>query len=553
QLSSFPLTVNGKIDRKALPEATIIQEDNYVAPINETEKKLIEIWAKILDVKEKQISVERDFFELGVNSINAFQTLIQIKKQFSKTIEVGHIFSHRTIRTLANFLDTLETTSEEKIPKVSDEGLVVTSSAQERMFYYYLMDKESLVYNIAGGIMIDGHLDQKTLKSSIESVINRHPSLRTGFVYNEEGVFQKVFEKGHINFEIFNSGSVNLDDAFKNFVRPHNLESGEPVSFGLYKISETKNILFIDVHHIAADGYSLKILMNDLKKLLKGEVLKKLSTNYLDYASWQRQKDIQKQQAYWANQLDGNLPQLELSYVGDTEETELANAQLEQLVIEGEAFEKINQLIKEKGITNFMFLISIYYLLLHKITGNNDIIIGSDVLGRTNTATREIVGTFVNILPLRFKINPEQSFSDFLNAVKKLVLDAFHNQDFQFDEMVKMVGINSNASKKPPIAQVHFAFDDFNYNEQAFNAGDLSFTPVELNRRGTTQYEFKLDASKNNNSFNIGFVYSENLYEKETIKVFLNYYFNIINYVLRNDQLPIRDIDVNYSAEIITY
>ncbi len=538
----IPLTSNAKIDYQALPEPKIYIEEDHQLPSSEIETVLLSIWAEILKIDKKEISVTKDFFEMGVNSISAFRIVLKIKKELSVVTRVGKIFEHKTIRDLAIYLESCMEEREESIPKIVQKDLNSSSSAQERMFYNYLINKDNLTYNIASGILIEGEINIEELRAILNKIVHRHPSLRTLFVSTMEGVFQKTIKNASVDFDFYESSEINMNQAFEKFVRPHDLENDLPIRFGLFNMNDFKKIFFIDVHHIACDGYSLRILVNDLRKLLEGKELPIIPITYADYSYWQRNKknNLEKQQQYWSTKLSGELTPIELS-TNYGEDVDLSDAEAEILVIDGVDYENIKEFIKEKGITDFMFLIAAYYLLLHKITGNTNIIIGSDVIGRTHSDLKDVVGTFVNILPLRLDILPNSSCSDFVKSVKQCVLDAFDNQDFQFDEMVKMVNPD-NRTGIPPLAQVHFAFDSYEDIDKAFEAGNLKFTPVDLINEETTQYEFKLDTISYEDQYAISFIYSKDLYHKETIQIFMNYYRNIVKNMLLNDQLKIEEI-----------
>ncbi|WP_340203748.1 condensation domain-containing protein, partial [Ascidiimonas sp. W6] len=543
----IPLTKNGKIDRNQLSSADYQNIISHKKAENQTQLTLLEIWADILKLEPSKISINQDFFELGGSSIIAFHVISGIKSQFSKTLPIKDIFEYNTIEHLAARIDSLDETGEATIEKVSEQEHYITSAAQERMFYNYLINKDSLTYNISGGIAIEGAVSIEKLKTALHTLLDRHEGLRTSFVHNENGLFQKIHKEVNMNFEIISSDQISFKEAFHRFIRPHDLEEQNSlIRFALYRQDDHRNLLFVDVHHIICDGFSIQIILNDFKQILQNNALEELPINYADYANWQRNENnqLRTQEAYWTKQLTGELPSLELSYAQHTETIDISEASVVSFKTTNDNYKKIKNLVRDNETSEFMFFLSVYYLLLHKITGKHDLIIGTDVLGRTHSQLKNVIGTFVNILPLRISINEEQTYGDFLKSVKSIVLGAFENQDFQFDDMVKMKADKLNA-KVTPIAEVHFAFNEYNQDEDGFIISDLKFSPLPLERDLTTQYEFKLEASDTGNAYLLDFIYSVQLYEHESINLFGEYYAAIVEQILSKQEIQLQYIGLN--------
>jgi non-ribosomal peptide synthetase component F len=282
-----------------------------------------------------------------------------------------------------------------------------------------------------------------------------------------------------------------------------------------------------------------------VRNILQGESLTALTHDYIDYSYWQKSDSERwnNQRNYWKEKLSGELPIIDLSFMEDREGLDLMKANIVSLNIAEDHYEQIKGILRNEEITDFMFFISLYFVLLQKITGQEDLIIGTDVVGRTHASTKNIVGTFVNILPLRMNVAQEQSFIKFLSEVKEGVLGAFSHQDVQFEDMVKMIELPENPNILP-IVQVHFTFNNYEKVREGFQIDDVRYTPINLLDNATTQYDFKIEALDTGNSYQVDFIFSEALYEVATIEMFKEYYQSIMTSVLQNNSVMLGDIDL---------
>lgn len=542
KMSSMPLTNNGKIDKVKLPEPLLsIEEIN--APETDTQIILVRLWSDLLGWDTQKFSIDQDLFEIGANSISAFQAAIKIKKELSKPVEVSHLFDFKTIREQGNFIETLDAEGAWEIPVLGDQDRYITSPAQERMFFQYLLNPESLTYNVAGALRIKGDSDIFHIQTVIQKLIDRHPVLRTTYVQTPDGVCQEI-GIDLTSLEIFDQDDKSLESSFLDFVRPHDLRKS-PIRFGFYQRSKIEFVLFVDVHHIACDGYSLNILINDLKRLISDKTLSALPLRYVDYSSWQKNQleTVQKEKSYWTKILERRWPTLELNGVSG-DEMSLWQASRLTLAVTCDESDRISTFIRKIDCTNFMFFLSIYYILLNKVTGSNDLIIGTDVIGRPHPDLDNVVGTFINILPLRLELDQAWSFKKLLSEVKNIVLDAVDHQSFQYDDMVEVINHQGN-SDLLPIVKVHFAFDEFQREKTAFDVGGIEVIPLEIDRVETTQYEFKIDTRHELGQYWLDFVFSTSVFEEESIQVLLNYYDSIMREVIKQPTVALEDIKTN--------
>jgi acyl carrier protein len=544
RLDEMPQTANGKIDRKLLPEPVLFFSGSrkHLSPMDEIEEKLVLIWGEILNVDPALISTDRNFFEMGGSSIKAVHLMISLQKEFSKKIELREVFVYNSISKLAKLLRENLVTDDLGIQILINEGPFPASSAQERLFYKYLSHKESLAYNISGAYFLEGQTDLVKIGKVLQLLIDRHEGLKTNFLMTVDGLRQQINKDAPTGLTFLEAD--NIEEGFAKFIQPFDLLEGPLVRFGLLNLKDGVKALLFDVHHIVADGISLNILMQDFKHIFLGNPLEKLKYRYIDYAAWQQSSNsaLLKQKEFWKNTLSGDLPLVALAENSNDFEGRTEAAKMQVLTVDQELYRKAKEFSVSANVSEFMLLLSVYYILIYKMSDQADLIIGSDSIGRTDSDLQNVVGTFVNILPLRVNLYEEEQYIEFLKRIREVVLNAFENQDFQFDDMVSM--INSGNSIPKPLVNIHFAFANYMEGEADFELDGQKFKSAHIEREKTTQYDFKLEVTELNDQFRIEFIYNKEVYEDEMIAVLLNYYQTILSIVIENCQLSIGNIEL---------
>jgi acyl carrier protein len=542
-LERMPLTVNGKLDRKALPDPRAQQPRAGFTSLSKTEHQLMGLWEEVLKTDKSIIDAKASFFALGGNSILASRLLTMIEKRFAISLDLKDIFENNTIEQLSKRIESRSAGETAPIPHVGDREYYQASSAQERLFYQQMLDKHNVQYNASGALEIKGSVSVEKLTRALQALVDRHESLRTSFLLAEGGVFQRIHPV--VDFKL-----IELDDlphrtvgqAYLDFIRPFDLTTGPLLRCGLLRTKENRSFLFMDVHHIVCDGVSFNLLMNDFVKLYHGQKPDPLEVRYVDYANWQRndQRQNDKLKQYWLQKLE-DLPELDLPIRRQRDEAAVYQSATQLLKVEGELYRQIKKLKSTASVSDFMILLSAYYILLHKVTGNDDIVIGSDVMGRTHSRVKEIVGSFINVLPLRVKIPAAASFQEFVQYVKETVLDAYSHQDYPFDQMVSELG-KGDASRRNAIIRVHFAFS--NQSEVAEVFKHAAFEPCLLKGPATTDYEFKIQATDTDKAYHIEFIYARELYDESLMASLTQYYSHILAAIADHAGVPIEDMQL---------
>ncbi len=545
QLDSWPLTSNGKIDKTSLPTPIFESTVEYIEAKTQTEIVLLEIFKNVLNIQK--ISTMDSFFELGGDSLLAINLTIRIYEKTKVRISIQDLFDNPTIVKLAHLIDCSETDTSilEKIPKADKKESYHLSSAQKRIYYSSQMaGVNATLYNMPGSIIFDKKPDIKRLNECFKKLIQRHSSLRTYFEIIGDEVYQKIASSVSFNLEYVEDSKNSIDEIMKNFIKPFDL-SKAPLFRVKMVLQKNKYLLLFDMHHIICDGTSLAIFTKELSSLYNNTELEELSFDYIDYSEWEfnelKSGNLNQSKDFWINQFKDGIPVLDFptdfvrpniqSFEG-AKVYEKINSQLAQ---------DINNLAKKLNVSPYMLLLSAYYILLYKYTGNKDITVGTPVIGRKKEELLSIIGMFVNTLPLKNHVSSEINFKDFLNNIKNNCIKAFDNELYPFDELVNNLNIPRDTSRQP-------LFDTtFIYQNDGFTP--VSFEDLNANMyipdSKISKFDLSLEVVPNDNGeFLLNFEYCTKLFKEETIKKFASHFINIAKEIVKDSDAYISDISI---------
>ncbi|WP_294961877.1 non-ribosomal peptide synthetase [uncultured Flavobacterium sp.] len=463
-LERFPLTVNGKIDRTNLPGMTgvLVNSDSYIAPENETQKKLSELWMEILNVP--QVGLSDNFFELGGHSLKATKLMSRIHKEFNVKLRLLEFFNHPDLQSQSALISSKTSVRYDSIPRLEQQDSYPLSLMQRRLWIMSQFEDANIAYNMSAVYVFKGHLELSLLEQSFQTLISRHEILRTYFKKDASGEIRQYiqptasvdFSLGSVDARTFSE--TELSQALsKTLKTPFDLSQGPLLRVDLYQISEDRWIFSSVIHHIISDGWSLEVLIRELlilyNSLVTGESfsLPPLQIQYKDYASWQLNtlSDSSSDQAYWLNQFSGDLPVLDLSGGKIRPSIKTYNGGVYNSKLSKTLSTALAALLQKEEATLFMGLLSAVNALFYHYTSQEDIIIGSPIAGRDHRDLEDQIGFYVNTLALRTQFSKEDSFEELLSKVKTVVLDAHAHQLYPFDELVSGLGLQRDMSRNP--------------------------------------------------------------------------------------------------------
>lgn len=545
-MDKLPLTLNGKIDTKNLPEIEMTHV-KYIAPQTPIEKEIISKLENMLNISN--ISMNQNFFDLGGDSLCAIKLVSEVYSKFGIKIEVKDIFEYHTLSDLCSYISSLSTEKKKNIQKSTIREYYPLTSAQRGIYYTVNMEgKDSITYNTPSGIFLTGNLNISKLEKCLKSLIQRHDVLRTAFILKNGTVMQKVEKEISFSLPVKKERIENIDAVFEQFVKPFDLSKAPLLRAELICFDDTHYLLLLDIHHIIFDGTSIGLFANELSMLYREENLPENSLEYMDYAIYENeQKSSSSYQAmknYWKEKLSGDLPVLSMptNYPRPAIQSFSGN----EIFLEIPYVQEIYTLCRKCHTTPYLFLLAVYYLLLYRYTGQEDIIVGTAVAGRDNSNFANTLGMFVNTLALRQNIMPNISFVEFLNLVIQNGLSAFANETYSFDELVKELNVARDVSRNP-IFDTMFVYQ---------NEGEtvLDFAQIETKIYSPTthisKFDFSLELIPKKESISARLEYCTSLFTKEFMEHFLNHYLQLITSILQDINLPIAKYKMLEDAEI---
>ena len=537
-MKEFPITPNGKINRKSLPvpELNITAKCEYAAPENIKEEKLASVWSSVLGIEK--IGVNDDYFDLGGNSLTGVRIIAELQSVNYLT-NIKDLFKYKTIRLLAEHISESENMSL-KIMHNPTVECYETTGAQNRLYYTEKMSSLGIAYNIPMMIEFSGVLNMELLGKAIDELIQRHDILRTSFMI-KNGIPLQIVQKT-INFKRkFEKIDIgDLENTFIEFVKPFNLEKAPLFRIKLVSTSKDKFFLFWDVHHILCDGTSVQILINELVSLYNGLLLPEIDYNYIDYTIWQKEflktENAKREEQYWLNKLSGELPSLDLPLDHPRKQVWDYKGDFVRFKFGDKLSGDINRIINKYKITQYTLLFSVYNILLSKLSAQEDIIVGCVTSGRTMPEVMDVLGMFVSTLPVRTYPKGTKTFKEYLEEINDETLEMLSNQNCQFDEIIEKLDVKREIGRTPVFDVI------FNSIQVKFNEND-SFKIRKTESNLTAKFDLNLNIVENGGLYEGELEYRSMLFDKSTIEKFIEYYLNIIEAVLQNQQVMLENID----------
>ncbi|MCP4146321.1 MAG: HAD-IIIC family phosphatase, partial [bacterium] len=553
KIETLPLTENGKVNTKQLPEPEKKSGEEYVAPRNNSEKKLTGIWAETLEIDEKEIGIDSDFFGLGGHSLKATMVVTMIHKEFNVKVPLVDIFRISTIRELAQYIEKAKQDQYEAIKPAKQQETYSQSSAQKRLYILQEMEPEGIGYNMPGALHLEGEVNNRQLEGAFKRLIRRHESLRTSFQMKNGEFVQKIHE--NVPFEIrgyeIEGAASEWKDEIKRkrheFIKPFDLATPPLIRAALVKISPRQHLLIYDIHHIVTDGISAGILAREFSLLYEGKEPPRMTLQYKDYSQWQNEMfetgAIKPQKQYWAQQYSTPPPALEMPLDYERPQKKTFEGDAAAFTITAETAGKLERLAEDNEVTMNILLFSIYNILLNKMVNQEEIVVGSLVAGRNYAGLENIIGMFVNYLPLKTVIDKNQPFTKYLENSKQAILQAYDNQDYPFEKIVEDLDLEPEMGRNPLFDTV-FSYHNEQETRETLAMEGVNFSSFELEVNAST-VDFKVDVYWDPAADTHCYIqYDTNLFKKETMENVARKYQALLEMILEKPQQPIADIEL---------
>ena len=549
QLDKLPLNINGKIDKKLLPMPSNTNKTKNIIPArNNIDKELLNIIMNLFNLKN--ISIDDNLFDFGIDSLSSITLSSAISSNLKISLTVKDIFNNPTVETLSNYISTLTgKRNSNTINKMEKMQFYPLSSGQKRIFYSSNLDNTSTLYNVSGGIIVDDVLDVNKLQKCFNILINRHESLRTHFEAKNDDIVQIVEKQINFELESEDSNTSDLNSIFTDFIKPFDLSIAPLFRAKIVNLNNNKTLMLIDMHHIISDGTSLNILIKELCDLYNDNKLPNKEIDYTDFTLWEKEQfetdDFQKAKEYWINQFKNEIPLLNMPTNYPRPSLQSFDGCNYHAKLSEKTFHSIHNVAKELNITPYMLMLSVFYILLSKYTSQDNIVIGTPIVGRELPDFYNILGMFVNTLALRNEINHALTFEEFTKNIKESCLNSFKNQIYPFDMLVKDLNIKRDASRNP-LFDVMFVYQNNGYPKLNLKNTNAKFFVPNTN---ISKFDLTLEIIPINNEYSLRFEYSTKLFNEDFIKNFSLHYINILNTILENTKIKIANINMMSEEE----
>ncbi|TRU33563.1 MAG: amino acid adenylation domain-containing protein [Microcystis aeruginosa Ma_MB_F_20061100_S20] len=555
-LDAFPLTPNGKIDRRALPVPDLQGKGEYIAPRNPIEEKMAQIWAEVL--KLERVSIENNFFELGGHSLLATQVISRLQETFEIVLPLRYLFESPTIAQLSGvILKELQTGLGLKLPSivpVNREDDIPLSWAQERLWFVNQLEGESGAYTIDLTMGLRGNLNIKALEKAFQAIIQRHEPLRTQFKLKDNQPIQAIDPNVTFTLPVVNLQNLShSEQQVKNLLlaaasERFDLESGSVLRVKLWQLQTEEYVLLLAIHHIAADGWSIGVLVDELSVYYRSFCtgtkadLPDLSIQYADFAVWQRQwltnEVLDRQLSYWKQQLT-RIPLLhQLPTDRPRPAIQSFRGGTERLQLDSQLTQQLKKLSQESGSTLFMTLLAGFAVLLSRYSQQTDVVIGSPIANRNRTEIEGLIGFFVNTLVLRFDLSQDPTFEDFLAQVRQTTQDAYDHQDLPFEMLVEKLQIERHLDRNP-LTQIVFALQNAPSSPWDLPGLNIEEIPSGLDSVRVDLEVYLWDAPEGLGGF---CSYNRDLFDAETIVRMMTHFKTLLAAIVENPRQSVASL-----------
>ncbi len=573
-LESFPLTPNGKVDRKALPAPDSQRPElavDYLAPRTQEETQLCEIWAEVLRVEK--VGVHDNFFELGGDSLKVAQVATRVREVFSVDMFLRSVFEHPTVEGLVPIIlaadPRQDVTEELSITQVTRGEYIPLSFSQERVWFLHQINPQNLAYNFHCSIEFRGQLDIQALEQSLDEILRRHESFRTSFPTVNGRPEQVVHPYTKFSLPIIDlSGKSPADQELsakswcdEEFQFRFDLGKIPLVRWTLLRYSDEKNVLMHMEHHFVHDGWSFNVFLRELVDLYRAFVedrpspLPELPVQFAEFTTWQHQwmrgEVSDYQLAYWKKKFQTIPPVLELPTKGPRPTTQSFRGTSLRPEIPLELCNQLRELSRKEGSTLFMTMLAGFIALLHRYTGETDVAVGTFFANRRSRESESLIGMILNNVVIRTALENNPTVRELLRQVRDVVLEGSAYQDVPFDRVVEAVQPKRDLSMNP-LFHIMFSFHDEPMPEEGLPGLDVKLTPVLSN--GSAKFDLgvigiphsaqNLGLPQGSDQDGLTMIWEHNtdLFQTSTIARMIEHYKSLLASMVENPEMHISDL-----------
>ncbi|HEU4452505.1 MAG TPA: condensation domain-containing protein, partial [Longimicrobium sp.] len=532
-LDALPLSAHGKVDRRALPApaALLPLDAEYRAPAAGTEQSVAEIWSEVLGVE--RVGAGDDFFDLGGHSLLGMQVLSRVRQRLGVELPVRAVFEAPTPAGLAARIDAAGGAPAAAPPPplrpMRRDGPLPLSFAQQRLWFLHQMEPESPFYNIPAAVRLTGALDADALRRALREVVRRHEALRTTFLAGAEGSVQVVHPApDDFPLPLADLRALGRAEAEAEARRLAAVEAATPFDLRhdpmlralLVRVAGDEHLLVLNLHHVAGDGWSIGVLFREIAELYGAfragvpSPLDDLPVQYADFAVWQREwlgdGRLEEQLAYWRGRLAGAPAVLELPADRPRPWPRSYRGEVLPFDVPDRVAARLRELARAEDATLFMVLLAAFDLLLHRLSGHEEVVVGSPIAGRVRGEVEGLIGFFVNTMALRVDLSGDPSFRALVRRVREVTLEAYAHQDLPFERVVEEVQPERTLGHNPLFQHV-FVLQNVEMDPVRLPGLELALEDVDS---GTSKFDTLLEMREEGGRLRARLEYSTELWDR---------------------------------------
>jgi len=592
--STIPKTSSGKIQRHAC-KAAFLNKDLHVLrdwyggePLerispqpsngklhrstpNELAAYVVSEIARIKRIDPERVDLRQPFTAYGLDSLAAIEFTHKLQTELGVEIEISELFGDSTITDIIR--QATKTQRPMSRQDKSQPGRYPLSYGQRALWYVNQMAPESCAYNISRAFRIRSSVDLKALRDSFQALVDRHPSLRTTIIEVEGEVVQQVADKAELSFEYCDAGKWSDTELQQELVAqnhtPFRLSEGPLFRLRVYRLADRDYVVHVAVHHIVSDLWSLMLLFEQAGKHYKQRPIEidpqvpASAYSYADFVAWQKQQltgpEGERLWLYWKNELSGELAPVNLPTDHPRPPLQTFRGSSYPFVLDRELSDKLKQLGAKEQATMFVSLLAAFQVMLHRLSGQKDIVVGCPTIGRPRAELAHIVGYFVNPLPLRAKFDRTQSFNELLSQIRNKVAGALSHDLYPFALMIEKLGIVRDSSAAP-VFQTMFVFQKTYGNSEKFvrlalgepgaelRLGGLEMESVAIEQQ-TAQFDLTLTVGEGPDGLMGSWEYSTDLFERDTIARWAKSFSVLLEGIVSTPEISVSQLPILSASE----
>lgn len=561
-IDAIPLTPNGKVDRRALPEpkSGLREQGMPELPRDGMEERVAAIWEEVLGDTAGPIGIHDDFFEVGGHSLKAAVLAGKLQQATGTLVPLSLIFRLTSIAEIAAWLKERDgaDAAAEPIPKAERREWYPMSRAQRRQYMMQMLAGEATMYHVPFALRLQGRLDVARLEDAFTALISRHESFRTTFHMTQDEFRQMVHPPYVFKLEVLDPAALYGAEALRRalsdgaevtrlmevFQRPFHLDKLPLLRTGLLRLNEEDHLLLLDVHHIITDGVSSGLLVNELSQLYAGQALPEMRVQYSDYAVWQEagfaNADYAEHERYWMEIFKDQLPVLELPTDRPRPSLPSYKGRRHSFRLDARTTVEARKLAREAKTTLYTVLLGAFAAMLAKYSGQAEVIVGTPAAGREHADTHGMIGMFVNTLALRTRPERDKTVRVYMAELHNHVVEALWRQTYPFEELVEGLKTVTDRSRNP-LFDVMFVLQ--NMDRTVMEADDLVFGEMPF-ETGTSKFDLTLQAVERETEIELQLEYATDLFHEETARRMAESYIVLLREMCKSRDRTVGELEL---------